>query len=217
MPRNAFFPEFHMARTLEFLFAGQSFSCAIDKVDRSKLYGSVDVETRDTAGLKCQLATLANDGRTLIQSGGIAFGYLGPDGMWLQRSQLTAVDARGARLNTVASSFNSPIELEFRTTPERLLDHSIHAAYALDAAEGLPAKVQQELDGGAIFKIDFSYRGGTGVDPAFVMRGGDGTLWLLVGAENNIDFIGFQQTAGLAGNEGADDAEAGDGLDFEML
>src|SRR5262249_15829551 len=191
-----------MARTLEFLCDGQSFKCAIDKVDRNKLYGTVEVETRDQAGLKCQMATLANDGRTLIQSGGIAFGYLGRDGEWLQRSELTPVDARGNRLNTVSSSFNNPVELDRRTTPERLLAHSIHAPYALDARDGLPSNVKQELEDGVIFKIDFSYRGGTGVDPAFVMRGGDGTLWLLVGAENNIDFIGFQQTAGLAGGDG---------------
>ena len=91
------FRELYMARTVEFLRDDQSFKCAIDKVDRSKLYGSVEVETRDTCGLKCQLATLASDGRTLIQSGGIAFGYLGRDGEWLQRSELTAVDARGNR------------------------------------------------------------------------------------------------------------------------
>jgi hypothetical protein len=211
------FRELYMARTLEFLCDGQSFKCAIDKVDRSKLYGSVEVETRDTAGLKCQLATLANDGRTLIQSGGIALGYLGQNGEWLQRSELTAVDPRGNRLNMAASSFNNPIELDRRTTPERLLDHSIRAAYALDTPDGLPGNVNQELEAGAIFKIDFSYRGGTGVDPAFVMRGGDGTLWLLVGAENNVDFIGFQQTAGLAGDDGTDGNEPGDDLDFDML
>lgn len=205
-----------MARTLEFTYEGKSFGCAIDKVDRSKLYGSVDVETHDKSGSKCQLATLASDGRTLIPSGGTAFGYFTYNGNWLERSELVPTDVHGHRMNAVASSFNHPIELEMRASAERFLDHSIRSAYALDIADGMPPRLQAELEKGTIFKIDFSYRGGVGADPAFIMRGGDGTIWLLVGIENDFDFIGFAQAAPAAAEDEDDNAGADD-LDFEML
>ncbi len=79
----------------------------------------------------------------------------------------------------------------------------------------MPARLAEALGKGAIFKTDFSYRGGVGADPAFVMQGADGTVWLLVGDEYSIDFVGFNQPAGLD----ADEADAGgdDELDFEMM
>ena len=170
--------------------------------------------TRDANGLRCEIQTLASDGRTLIPSGGTAFGYINPGGQWLERSELVAVDQRGARLNPVSSSFDVPLELENRTTPERFLDHSIRLSYALGAVDAVPTALARELDEGAIFKVDFSYRGGIGADPAFVMQGQDGTLWLLVGDEGDINFVGFAQAAGMA--EGDSDAAADD-LDFEMM
>ena len=58
-----------MARALEFRIDGQTWKAAIEKVDRTALYGTVDVETRDKSGAWCEVATLAADGRTLIPSG----------------------------------------------------------------------------------------------------------------------------------------------------
>ena len=205
-----------MARALEFVFKGQSFKGSIDKVDRSGLYGSVDVETRDRTGLRCAVATLASDGRTLIQSGGTAIGYLSPQGRWLERGDLVPVDARGNRVNAVGSSFDAPIALEMRATPERFLDHTIRLAYAIDALDPVPAALAAELESGAIFKFDFSYRGGLSADPAFMLKGADGTLWMLVGNESNLNFVGLAQAAGLADNDDAADAET-DELDFEMM
>lgn len=205
-----------MARALEFVFKGQSFKGAIVKVDRAALYGLVDVETRDRAGLKCFVAALASDGRTLIQSGGTAIAQFRPDGRYLERADLVPVDARGNRLNSVPSSFDAPIELEMRTTTERFLDHSIRLSYAIDAEGPMPAALVGELETGAIFKFDFSYRGGTSADPAFMLKGADGTLWMLVGHENNLNFAGLAQTAGLGDTDEPGDA-GDDDLDFEMM
>jgi hypothetical protein len=203
-----------VARHLEFVFEGKAFKCAIDKIDRAKLYGSVDVETRDTSGHRCVLVTLASDGRTLIPSGGTAIAYFSADGSWLDRSQLIPVNAQGHRVNAVGSSFDQPIELEIKTTPERFLDHSVRLAYSLTVEGGLPGRLISELQNGAIFKIDFSYRGGINADPAFVMFGSEDVLWLLVGNENDINFVGCEEAVGLADEDSS--AEA-DELDFDMM
>ncbi len=206
-----------MARALEFLYDGQSFRCEIEKVDRSKLYGAVTVEAHDADGAKCRLMTLANDGRTLIPSGSTAFAYLSRDGQWLERSDLKPVDQRGHVLNPVSSSFSNPIELDVRTTTDRFLEHSTRLAYALRPADGEdhPEAFTKVLGEGAIFKIDFSYRGGAKADPAFVMQGQDGTAWLLVSDENNVNYVTLEQSAGLAG-DGEDEADL-DALDFDFV
>ncbi|MDZ4840715.1 MAG: hypothetical protein SH859_01025 [Hyphomicrobium aestuarii] len=205
-----------MARMLEFQFGGQTFRCGIDKVDREALYGRVDVETYDRAGSRCEVATLASDGRTLITSGGTGLGYMTGEGRWIERAELSPVDSAGRRLNTIASSFDHPLELELRTTPERFLDHSIRSTYLLVPDDGgMPAAFASELDGGAIFKFDFSYRGGVNADPAFILKGADGAVWMLVGAENSINFLGFTEAKAL--DTDADETPAGDDLDFEMM
>ncbi len=205
-----------MARTIEIQHLGANVACTIEKVDRTSLYGSIDVETHDMDGRACRLATLAADGRTLIPSGNTAIAHLSTDGRWLERSDLIAQDAAGNRLNTVASSFSQPLELETVTTPSRFLDHAIRLAYVLDPVDAsLPPKLAEALGAGAIFKTDFSYRGGISADPAFVMQGADGAVWLLVGDENAIDYVGLAQSAGLVAEEAEADGE--DDLDFDMM
>ena len=205
-----------MGRALEFVFKGQTFKGALDKVDRAALYGSVDVETRDRSGRPCSVATLASDGRTLIASGGTAMSTLSADGRWLERSELVAVDERGNRLNSAGSSFDSPIELEATTSPERLLDHAIRLTYAVSPIDPVPAALARDLESGAIFKLDFSYRGGVRADPAFLMKGSEGALWLLVGSECVLDFVGLAEASGLAETAEPAGPEADD-LDFEMM
>ena len=205
-----------MARALEFRLDGQSWKAGIEKVDRAALYGTVDVETRDKSGARCDVATLAADGRTLIPTGGTALGYVSPKGQWLERSELVAVDVRGSKVNTVSSSFDAPIELDTKTTVDRFLDHSIRSAYLLDTTEQPPVKLQAALDAGTIFKFDFSYRGGSNSDPAFLMKGADEALWMLVGDDNNINFVGLAEVAAPAADEPAGDADSDD-LSFDMM
>jgi len=53
-----------MPRALILRHRGVELSFTIEKLDRTKLYGSVDVEALDDQGRRCELATLASDGKT---------------------------------------------------------------------------------------------------------------------------------------------------------
>ena len=46
-----------MAKPLVLSFGGAQISCALCKVERSDLYGFVEIETLDEKGQKCTLAT----------------------------------------------------------------------------------------------------------------------------------------------------------------
>ena len=208
-----------MPRSLSFNWQGNAFECEIHKVDRSKLYGNVSIETLDMDGEKCELATLLDDGKTLIPNGGTATGYMNPDGEWVDRDELTPVDYDGNELETVPSSFDAPIELADEVSIEEFLDHSIRLRYALKSEAGISEAFMDKMKDGAIFKTHFSYRGGIDPDEAFVMQSKDETVWLLIGEESRIAYTRLEQAAVVEPTQDDEDEtdEDSDELDFSML
>jgi hypothetical protein len=208
-----------MARSLTFILNKNRFDCTIHKVDRSKLYGSRSIETLDMDGNKCELATLLDDGKTLVPYGGTASGYINPDGEWVCRKDITPVDFDGKKLKKVPSSFDSGMPLDEKVSAEEFLDHSIRLTYALESAEGMDKAFLKDIKNGVIFKTWFSYRGGVDPDPAFVMQGDDDTIWLMIGAENRVSYSKLEQAAVIEAtaekDEGAETSS--DELDFGML
>ena len=69
-----------MAKSLVFQFDGANVAFQMNKIDRSKLYGYKELEILDEQGQTCELATLADDGKTIVGRGGISIGYLSADG-----------------------------------------------------------------------------------------------------------------------------------------
>src|SRR6185295_18921094 len=78
-----------MAKPLVLSFGGMEIPCPLCKVERSDLYGFVEIETLDEQGRKCSLATLADDGKRVITSGGTAFAWQfdGPQAAALENQQ----------------------------------------------------------------------------------------------------------------------------------
>ena len=209
-----------MARKLEFNFKGEPFTLTITKVDRSKLYGRVETETFDANDKECTLATLARDGRTIIPYGGTASGYVNTEGLWVTRDELIPIDRDGKEIPEVASSFSAPTILETEVDIDTFLDHPIRLAYQLDAQTEISQTLLDKLAAGAIYQFPFSYRGGIYFDPAFLMQGEDGVLWMLIGQKSDIEFVGFEQAAICAARAeelGEDDSGETDAFDFDML
>jgi hypothetical protein len=212
-----------MARSLTFTLGKNSFDCTIHKVERTKLYGSRSIETLDMDGNKCNLATLLDDGKTLVPYGGTASGYINPDGEWVCRADITPVNFEGEKLEKVPSSFTAGMPLDEEISAEEFLDHSIRLTYALsinkEKNETMDKAFLKSIKKGVIFKTSFSYRGGVDPDPAFVMQGEDGTIWLLIGGENRVSYSKLEQAAVIEATAGKDEGAetSGDELDFGML
>jgi hypothetical protein len=205
-----------MPRSLKFKFGDSEFDCELNKVDRSKLYGSVDLETRDHEGNRCGLATLANDGKTLIPYGGTAFGYVNDEGEWVERSELSPVDLSGDALDVLPSSFDLTIELDQKVTVDEFLNHSMRLCYALGNDGNFADELLDSLQAGEIYRFDFLYREGVSADPAFLIATDDSQVWMLVGRPSSIDFVGLDQAAVSFGSSDTEDEES-DEFDFEML
>src|SRR5262245_13832387 len=141
-----------MARALMFRHAGAEVRCQPVKVDRSKLYGSVEIEAADDQGRPLELATIGPDGHTLIAAGGRAMAFVNPDRNWIDRGRLRPVDPEGRPLAEVPSSFDEPIQLETPATIDDLLDHQVKSIYYLEMDAGAEALLAL-LAKGAIFRF----------------------------------------------------------------
>jgi hypothetical protein len=202
-----------MARPLTFLHHGAELQLAIEKLERGKLYGSVAVEALDDRGQRCELATLSSDGRTLIGRGGTATGFVSPEGRWVERSALRAVDFDGADLHQVPSSFSETIPLDRTATVEEYLSHNIKSVYLLDG-ESLGA-LADELKAGTIYTFPFSFRGGIVADVGFLLAGQDDAPFLAVGQPTQLHFLGLDQLPLYEDEEPEEGAD--DELDMNML
>ncbi len=203
-----------MAKPLVFQLGDRDLPFELTKVDRSKLYGYKTVEAIDSHGSKCSLATLANDGQTIVASGGTGLGYLNADGEWCAKTDLTPVDSEGKEIPPVSSSFNAPIKLFDTVTVDEYFQHNIKSIYLLSCDAEIE-DLKTELARGTIFSFPFSYRGGLEADRAFLLSNEEGYLFMAVGVPTKTQWIGLQQTSvEMVDIEAIDEVEM---MDFDMI
>lgn len=207
-----------MARALVLRHRGVELAVQLNKLDRAKLYGSVEVEALDNQGRKCELATLASDGKTLLGRGGTALGFVSADGHWLDRATLKPVNGMGETLVPVPSSFAAPVDVITEATVEDYLAHNVKSVYLLEVEAGASVEpLRAELAAGKIYRFPYSFRGGLVADVGFLLANTEGELFMAVGQSTHLHFIGLAEPAPT--EDGADEpAEAADDeLDFGML
>jgi hypothetical protein len=204
-----------MAKPLVVEFQGQQVNLALEKIDRSKLYGYVDTEVVDESGKACELATLLGDGRSIVGKGGKALAYLSQEGLWRSKSELRPVDKSGNPITPVKSTFDTVVKLDDRATVEDYLAHNVRLVYHL-TPETEHAPLLEALRKGDIFRFPFSYRGGVSASPAFLLLGADGNIFLCVGVLTDLEFVGLRATAPTV-TEGEEAPEEEDSFDFGMV
>lgn len=207
-----------MAKPLVFLFGDHEIPLNINKVDRTKLYGFKEVEAVGDDEELCELATLADDGRTLIGRGGTGLCWLDADGAWCNKGELKPVDVNGDEIRAVPSSFSAPIKLFDNATPEDLLNCNIRLVYSLEAVneDANLAELQTELKRGTIFTFPYSYRGGLEADTAFMLNNEEGETMLAVGTKTEFSFVGIQSQVLSDDAEAAEDEDE-DSMSFDMI
>jgi hypothetical protein len=200
--------------TLTLVHHDQPLAFTLQKIDRDRLYGYIEVQTLDPAGQPCERATLAADGHTLAGKGDTALAYLSPDGHWRNRADLKAVNSQGAPILPVKATFSSPVPLDTLATGDEVLAHTIGLVYQLvPEDEGAIGALFSELAQGTIYRFPFSYRGGIDPAAAFVFAGADGHIFLLVGHPAALEYVGLEPPAAVED----DVAEEEDELDFSMV
>jgi len=202
-----------MAKPLVFQYGGRDLSFVLNKVDRTALYGHKEVEVLNEDGKVCELATLADDGRTIVGRGGTGIAYLSADQAWCDRAKLKPVGLEGNEITPVGSSFSAPISLGQQASVDDYLDHKIRLVYYL-TSENDVSQLVEELGRGTIFSFPYSYRGGLQADAGFLLAS-DGKVFLAVGNRTEMHFLGLQQAAPLTEDDSDDDET--DLMDFDMM
>lgn len=206
------------SKPLVFQFEDNPVTLDMVKVDRSKLYGFKELEVIDDSQQPCDLATLADDGKTVIGKGGTGIGYVSADGLWCDKTQLKPVDLEGQEITPVKSSFGTPIPLHDTATLDEFLNHNIRLCYLMESEEAISDSLVQSLKKGTIYKFPYSYRGGLEADAGFLLMNEQQKIFFLVGDPTVAEFIGLQQAAAVA-TEDSSEEETSDGglMDFGMI
>ncbi|HUE71135.1 MAG TPA: hypothetical protein VMP01_09625 [Pirellulaceae bacterium] len=206
-----------MAKPLVFQWRDRQISFQMAKVDRARLYGFKETEVLDDKGQKCSLATLAQDGQTVVGRGGACFGTVTVDGMWIEKSQLSPVDPAGQTLQPVPSSFAAPVPLTEVVTTEDYLDSAVRAIYLMESEDDI-APLHEELKQGTIYRFAYSFRGGLEPDQGFLLANSEGKVFCAIGKPSKVEFLALAQAApAVEDEESAADEEDVDAMDFSMM
>lgn len=203
-----------MPRELVLSLDGREFSVTLTKIDRDKLYGSIEIEAFDEKGREASLRVLAADGQTLIDKGGTALTTVNEKGTSVDRTSLSAVDADGDTIEPVPSSFNGPNVLK-QADIEDYLSQMYKSVYLIQPPEDGDIKyLLDHLDGDQIYTFPFSWRGGLEYDSAFVLGSG-ADAFMVVGKPAEFEFLRLNQAVALDSVE--EQEISADDIDFDLL
>ena len=189
---------------------GKASAFRIEKLDRTRLYGSRRRVPIDASGRPCSRASLTSDGRVLLRSGMSAQGWFDADGRQIEQKAIAAIDEQGNPLELVPSTLGVEQPLEGPVDPRDALDLAITAVYRAEA-EDLDAALAQSLERGEVWRFRFNYRPDYRGETAFLLQNGEG-VFILVGTPCPAPFLEPAASA-----PPADDCEDEGYLDFEML
>lgn len=198
-----------MAKELIFKLSGSEYPAAPVKLERKKLYGWTTLVANTKEGEECNSAYLSPDDSLIIPSGGIKQATVDSEGRWVEKSELTAFSEDGEQeLPILPSSFDAPIELGQKATAEEFLDNDWESVYQLENPD-LAAAVGED-----IYKFEFSYRGGTNHNDAYLLNT-PGGLFLFAGDKQEFPLVSLAEETTIDDNEEPD--EEIDELDFSMF
>jgi len=204
-----------MAKEIKFAINGDEFAAEPVKIDRKKLYGWSEIHAFDDEGNECTLVSTDSSGTIIIPKGGVGLGIVSGTGKWVERSALKTVKADGGQAELIPSSYGVVNALDRKASEEELLDCSITAFYHMQAGAELISAI-----GNDIYRFDYCYRDSYETSPAFLLASevdGKKELFMMIGTENEFDYIGLSELAVADDDEEADDEEEGGDLDFGMF
>lgn len=203
-----------MARSLVLSLDGEDFPVQMQKIDRERLYGNIEIEAFDEEGNRAILQILDADGKTLIDTGGTSLASLDVDGNSVDRKKLIPITSDGDEVEPVPSSFGAP-NLLYESTIDEYLSHTVKSVYLLTPPEGADFAILDDVrSGNAIYKFDFSYRGGLDYDTAFLV-GNEKAVFMIIGSNTTLQFVKINQPSVL---EPVEEQEiSGEEIEFDLF
>ena len=200
-----------MGKEASFKVNGQSFTAALTKVDRDKVYGWEEERYLDSQGSPLTWATLLLDGKTLVGAGGTALKTLGPDGEEVSKSTLEAIQSDGSPAEIQKSVYDGPVDLSTDCSIEDLMRLEVKAVYQLSVSEGV-TDLRSALEKHPVLYFKFNYRADYEADDAFIIGQGE-HVFIITGVLQEFEYALPEKPAVVDAAEEESDSS----LDFNMF
>ena len=167
-----------MGRKIDVAFHGSISQIAIQRVDRSRLYGSTRRIGLDAQGSECASALLTRDGKYVLGPGSTAGMNLNEKGDVIAREDMELVDNHGQQSN----GGNAPDDSHELTGPvpaQALMGSIVTAVYEVEASD-LDSTLATSLSQGDIYRAP---------DKGFLLANEHGAF-LLATKLARFDFVG---------------------------
>ncbi|MFZ9055071.1 MAG: hypothetical protein ACO2ZL_04615, partial [Flavobacteriales bacterium] len=174
-------------RTAEFHFGGKKWNAGFSKLEREDVYGRSEVESFDSKGNPCTMATLV-DGRHVLPSGSTSLLKLSPKGGVVSTSELVGMNEAGEFVPKEPSVYSGPVHLREGDLDDYLA-MGVKSVYVLESDEDNP--FSKDLSKGKVLQFRFNYREDYESDDAFLV--GNGTdNFIVTGQIADLEFL-YQQ------------------------
>jgi hypothetical protein len=204
-----------MGKNLHFVIEGKSWSAGISKVDRNKVYGHVEEVISDSNGELCTVASILDDGQTIIVSGATALKTVNSDNREVSKDTIKTVNLDGTDAVLVPSSYDTDAVLTPGTLDD-LFNLETTAVYQLvwdDEAAKLD--LISYLSTNKVLKFVFNYRADyEGADAVLITA--QNQVFALTGKFLEFKFLENKQIIITEESEAESNVEE-DAMDFGML
>jgi len=197
-----------MGKGLKFKLNSHLFGIEPVKIERKKLYGFNKTLVYDESGHECETANLDEGESGIIPKGGLGLGILSPEGLWVDRSSLKAVDLNGEDAELVQSSYDCEIVLDRKVSAETFLEYCITGFYELQNSSFAAAV------GYDIYIFDYCYRASYEPSAAFILINGE-TAFMLVGYKASFEMLSLPEEVFLDDEDEEENED--DEIDFSMM
>ena len=201
-----------MAKQLQFIFGNYTWQGSLTKVDRDKVYGFVEESVFDKNGTLCTLASMLDDGSTLVPTGATAMKIVDSKNKEVDKKSLKTVYMDGRDAILIPSSYDAEIILN-EVTLNDLYDLEVTSVYQVDfeneVDKSKTIEVLQTVAGlGFIFNYRADYEGADAI-----LIAAQKTVFILVGRKLEFHYLKNQQAVVQEETETTSEDE----LDFGML
>lgn len=200
-----------MAREPQFVFKDQTFTAALVKLERNKVYGWTETKYTDAEGRPCSFITMLDDGRTMLGTGGLALKSIDAHGNEIDKSTLVARYEDGSEATLFPSVFDGETVLDNTKTIQDYLDMDVKAVYQLKFAESSAALLAL-LQEYKVLYFTFNYRASYDADDSFLVAQGE-SIFAVIGKLTAFCYSTLELPTVLED----DNDDVGDDLDFNMF
>ena len=204
-----------MGKNIHFVIEGKSWSAGISKVDRNKVYGHVEEIISDSNGELCSVASILEDGQTIIVSGATALKTVDSENKEISKDAIKTVNLDGTDAVLVPSSYDTDAVLTPGTLDD-LFNLEITAVYQL-VWEDEAAKLDliTYLVTNKVLKFVFNYRADyEGADAVLITA--QNQVFALTGKFLEFQFLENKQVI-VPEDTDTDATVEEDSMDFGML